>query len=145
MLNHIGIFSHMEGHLMKNGNKSAHTNCFFWFVVLAQGMVLIDLFCRSPLNLLVKYNPITILPLLLILYDVLPGLLTGVFLFLAVRHYRETPMKSKSLSGILVISINVVILAAAFYTLKIEMLRHPLIFVMIGFGIVTLIFSGNRK
>lgn len=130
---------------MDNGNKSTRSISCFWFVVLAQGMVFIDLFCRTPLNWLVKYNPIAILPFLFMLYDVVPGLLTGVFLFLAVRHMGETAKRRKILSGILAISINVVILAAASFTLTWEIYEHPLIFVMIGFGIVMLICSGSRK
>lgn len=126
-------------------DKKTQTNCCFWFVALAQGMVFIDLLCRSPINLLIKNNPITILPFLLIMYDVFPGLLTGVFLFLSAQYYQKAPIRCKFLSGIFTICINIVILAVAFYTFKLEIFRHPLIFVMIGFGIVTLIISGKKK
>ncbi len=130
---------------MDNSKKSTRSISCFWFVVLAQGMVFIDLFCRTPLNWLLKHNPVAILSFLFMLYDVVPGLLTGVFLFLSVRYMRETAKKWKILSGILAISVNVVILAEAFFTFTWEIYEHPLIFVMIGFGIVTLICSGNRK
>jgi hypothetical protein len=53
--------------------------------------------------------------------------------------------KWKILSGILAISINGVILTAAFYNYALEIYEHPLVFVMIGFGIITLIYSGGRK
>lgn len=117
----------------------------FCFTVLAEGMVFIDLFCKAPLNSLLKYNPIAILPFLYLLYTVLPGLLTGVFLFLAVRHKREAARKWEILSGILAIAVNVVILAAAFYHFKLEIYGHPLFFVMIGYGIVTLTYACRRE
>lgn len=46
---------------MDHSKKSTRSISCFWIVTLAQGMVFIDLFCRTPLNWLVKNNPIAIL------------------------------------------------------------------------------------
>ena len=129
----------------KNKKASRHIS-ILGFTLLAQGMVLIDLFCREPLNFLIRSNPTSILPFLLLLYTVFPGLLTGVFLFLATRNRGEDTMKREFMCGILVISINIMILGVGYCTFSlVEIYVHPLIFVMLGYGIITLIYAGRRR
>ncbi|MCC6095590.1 MAG: hypothetical protein LIV24_11320 [Eubacterium sp.] len=127
---------------MDNSKKAVGCNWSFWFTALAQGMVLIDVFCSTPLKNLTRSNPTAILPFLLVLHAVLPGTLTGVFLFMAVRHEREATTIWKVMSGILAIAVNVVILAVSLYNIY---GGHPLIFVMIGYGIVMLVCAGRQR